>query len=1003
MAQLTVEVRGDNRSQNTFRQVERDIDNLDRTQRVFARSTISGAIGITAQFAAASAVIETFRRTVEGLTSGAINVAANFQSVAATLTALGENGEVVAAQLRDISRIEDGLTFDNLAKTVAQLRSAGAPIRDATDLVRGFARQLAITNASAEDQTRFFVQLRQAYAGNVAEGNDLRTIFEVMPQLLNIGTQALGIQLNNWKDLRTALEQAGISLREFLQQSGEIAGQAIIDPDQFRIQQERLSESIEQLQRVIGERLLPVVTEATKGLVAFFDAISGDLTGFRNFAIGTTAVAAGLVAFRATVVPSIKTVIDFNRWMQTSSLSTDSFRSVVSLTAQTLNATTIPALKATIASVINMNIVWQASIPIIAVATVAIGAIAVAMRNAAQGVTSFEEALANIGRGIRFDETLGRVRRFSDFTRTELRQGINRLISERERLENEIQQIESSQPGGAARGIGAAFDRLDSVSRGTQSLEELRVQLRIVTRQIELFEKQLTEQATESVNEATEAFTGLSAQIVRTTSLVNRLQFAFDNARTTGIAEDLRDRFITEAIGLADLQHRRAEDIEDAERRAAEVARIESTLFDRIIRINRAFRQRQNQDTRDAADAQREILRSIGEQQIAAIEDAAQSGTQFAAVLRSIESVVDRRRFFQLVQELQDQGQAFDEALANAQRYFTTLQDINSITIELARRNREGDVLGFEIAAEQGRTLTDVLRELNTVAARREVFRLFQEFREQGQSVEEAARAAQSFVENLTNLNVDRDFAAGAAAAAEAERRAFEDINPGDITDLERLRIQARTEGLAFVRRIFRDNLRQEEADLQESINRQYRLYQRFYTNVSDLAIAVVFRQVDDFREAAAQFIIAAIRDFARLEIARRFTAAREIAIDTAVTNARIANQRRLQATIQQTQAAQIASAAGGVGTPGLPIPNLNLPSLLTGGGGALSVVGALFPTELSNLTSGIGNAVSRAVRNLVQVDPVSSTIEIENTIKLDDGTIRRQSDRQRVNANRRR
>lgn len=934
---------------------------------MFSGRALSDTARLRAEYLLTGIAVTALGSAFATLTTDTVRIAANFESIAARLTALGENGAEVADRLREIAIAEDGLTFDNLAGTVAQLRSSGLEIRKATDLTRGFARQLAITNATAEDQTRFFVQLRQAYAGNVAEGNDLRTIFEVMPQLLSIGSQALGVQLRNWKDLRGALDDTGVSLREFFEQSADIAGEAIVDPNQFRVQQERLTEAIEQLQRSIGQSFLPVLTDATRGLTGFFNAISDNAGGFARFTVGVLGTVAVLGTFPTLLRLTGQHLQNMRIAAFVAGEQFTTSRHILTAFGHTITRDVIPATQAWITRIATMNVTLGAAIPIIGATTLAIGAIAIAMQKARAEANEFSDVLLGISERLGVDPELGRARTFADFTTAELRQDIERLQQLRNAIEADIVGFRSE----IGRGPGGRVGGLFALGEAERETRRLQTELRAVIDLSRRLQEVLDTRTDEETNKTTDAVSGLSAEIVRATAQVSRLQFAFDNARTTAIAEDLRERFITEAIGLADLQHARARDIEDAERRAAEVARIESVLFDRIIRINRAFRQRQNDDVREAADARRAILEAQHNREVANLQRASEAATRYAEVLRSIPNIARRREFFEMVSALRAQGVALDEAIRQLQDYLTVFQQIPPT---LTRADRYFNSFRRQLD----------LTSVSTERATSNITRLL-----------EGIRQIRIFLSERRP-----DFEGGVLRGLEAERRAFEDIQPGAPTDLERLRTEARTEGVAFVRRLYANQLREEQSQLREHLNRQFRQYQRFYNRIGDVAVDALFGRIDNFREVALRFFEELTRGIIRVEITERITAARTLAIDTALTNARIANQQRLQAAIANSQHLQLASA-GGQGLPS--IPGVGGSNLLSGGVGALGVASLLFPTEFRNLGQGISQVFSRAARTLTRADGNINVDIGDISLLFDDGTSRKVADRRRVNASRRR
>lgn len=964
MAQITVEVRGDNNSQRLFSQVGRDIDELNREQTRFNNQGVAGLVRLQAQYAATSFAVFGLARAISSAFRASVQAAANYQAVGASLASLGVEGETAAQSLVDIARAEDGLTFENLRRATTALVGAGLQFEQATDLTRGFARQLAIVNASAEDQSRFFLQLTQAYAGNVAEGNDLRTIFEVMPQLLRIGTQALGIQLNTWKDLGPALETAGISLREFLQLSSEVAGQDVIDPNQFRIQQERLSESVEQLARVIGQQLLPILTQATRGLTGFINTLSADLRGFTLFTAGAVAASVAVAQLAAVIGRNVGFVL-WRRSLGRAVTLTQFFRSVIGEISSLVGGTFIVSLRNAINAIAGYQIALSVAIPIIAATTVAIGAIAVAMRNAEDRTNSLTDALGAIGEGIRFDETLQRVRRFTDFTAQELRQGLNNLITEKERVEQELAEPPEI-------GFFEGFGRNAPASRTQQRVEQ-QAELTVITNLIERFRNliQIRENETQAANSQEEQYIGLRAEVTRLTFEINRSQEALRNISNRDEIQqaqaDLR-RLIQTRFAYALFA---AQDIEDENRRRDSITRIREQLQDDLTRVERLGTDRRNTLIDEDRDRRLASARAIRDALREGTEEAVRDFQRLSQVLRTIENINVRRVFADMVNELRSQGVAIEDAIRQLDGYLEVFRAVpratNASEVALNSFNRELNL--FRIRAEGATSQLTQLRD-----AMREVFRLATQTPD---------------VPLLPSIFAEED--------------AFRGFDPGDISELEQLRVDARAQGLQFVRRLFQAQLSEEESNLEESLNRQFRQYQRFYTRISDLAVDALFGRIESFREVALRLFEEILRGVLRVEITERITAARTLAIDTALTNARIANQQRLQSVIQGTQATNIASAGGG----SLPVGSLpSLSGSLSGGVGALGLASLLFPTEFRNLGQGIGGIFSRVARAITRPDALASQVESgtrEFILSFDDGTVRKVTGRQRSNANRRR
>ena len=123
------------------------------------------------------------------------------------------------------------------------------------------------------------------------------------------------------------------------------------------------------------------------------------------------------------------------------------------------------------------------------------------------------------------------------------------------------------------------------------------------------------------------------------------------------------------------------------------------------------------------------------------------------------------------------------------------------------------------------------------------------------------------------------------------------------------------------------------------------RVHRRLANKLSDLLVDSIFEGGKNFKEAALNFIKSSLKIIAQHYIE---------------TEIRISNEKRVQSEVAKTQAMQIKgvqsliSGIGGEGILGL------IKSSLTGGGVAMAGAGAAFPTEMGNLTSGIGGLLKQ-------------------------------------------
>ena len=236
-------------------------------------------------------------------------------------------------------------------------------------------------------------------------------------------------------------------------------------------------------------------------------------------------------------------------------------------------------------------------------------------------------------------------------------------------------------------------------------------------------------------------------------------------------------------------------------------------------------------------------------------------------------------------------------------------------------------------------------------------------------------RGAKEFFDFVREQGRDLEFRLGEGQFRNVQREQEVFNTPTQTPNLETIREDAAQQGRDFLRRI----QKQEERDLRRSIEERERLYERYYQRIGDLAVDALFGRIRSVREFVLRLSEELLRGLIRTEIIERTSAARKIAIDNAVANAKIANIQRVS-TAQQAAAAQVPAI------PGIPqLGNLGgLGNLLSGGAGALGVASIIFPNELNNLFAEIGNTLS----NISESEPVERTKE--TIIQFPDGVAKK-------------
>ena len=261
---------------NLRRQEAREAQRLAREQQQ-RNQAIFGVFRSAGGFALASAGVN-IANFASDFARSTIQVATDTQTVRSTLRQFTDDVDTTFKRLAFESRRLVNIDLQTITQQFVQLRAGGAEAEEAITIIRGFSKSLSELGVTSAEVSRFMGQLRQSFAANAIEGDDVKTLIEVMPTFLARASQSLGVQVESWKDLQDAIDGTGQTVREFYvalgrQQDLTSAGG---DLNTFRAQWELLREEIQRLQRDLGERFLPLLTRAVsriRGLLS--DDIGG--------------------------------------------------------------------------------------------------------------------------------------------------------------------------------------------------------------------------------------------------------------------------------------------------------------------------------------------------------------------------------------------------------------------------------------------------------------------------------------------------------------------------------------------------------------------------------------------------------------------------------------------------------------------------------------------------------------------------------------------------------
>ena len=228
-----------------------------------------------------------------------VDVSAEAERFNSVLKVTTSDAGAVGSQLRQLQRDLVVTDFSTITKTFNALNAATGDVERSIGVIRGFGTALNTLNTTLYDQSRFFVQLRQLYGQNRLELDEFKILQETLPNIIAISNRALGIQASGYEDIKEHLDAANISVREYIDTVANFATAELpgVDPSTYTAQVSQLNETIRQIQREIGQRLIPILAQGAGALNSFLKSFS--LPAVSDIISWTAAIAGAVVALKA--------------------------------------------------------------------------------------------------------------------------------------------------------------------------------------------------------------------------------------------------------------------------------------------------------------------------------------------------------------------------------------------------------------------------------------------------------------------------------------------------------------------------------------------------------------------------------------------------------------------------------------------------------------------------------------------------------------------------------
>ena len=283
------------------------------------------------------------------------------------------------------------------------------------------------------------------------------------------------------------------------------------------------------------------------------------------------------------------------------------------------------------------------------------------------------------------------------------------------------------------------------------------------------------------------------------------------------------------------------------------------------------------------------------------------------------------------------------------------LQQLSQQRIDAANAASDAEVEGFKAATQAAKAYTDQFRAQIDAIPRvsspdAQYGNFTSQLRQDFEETEQQGRSLLSVMLEITRLQFDRFDLDARIPDPDLRQTEIDERIAAEAQGaktINTIRQDAAEQGRQFLERIRRD----EQRDIQRSINASARQYRQFANLISNTFLDLATGRVESFQTVATAFIQQSLRIVLRAVVENQILKR----LDDGFTASKIAN-------INKIAAAQQAASAGGLGNlPGLG----RLGSALSGGGAALGVSALLFPQEIRNLTGGIADTIGGLIENV--------------------------------------
>ena len=634
------------------------------TRSLGGLSTVIGGLGI----AVVGAQVLEFGR-------GSVTAATRVEGFRNGLTALYGDAEIAGMVLEDLSDLSQlpGITFDSAVQGAIRLKTVGIEGDRANSVIREFGNAAALAGQGGEEMARAFVGLSQAISRGRIDQENLNQILENVPLIGNAIRESFNTI--DAQVIQQQLDAAGQSVQDFVDIVVNQLGQGPrASADSTANAFSNLGNAVFRLQAEVGEQFLPIVRDATVGLTNFLDTLRGGITDVNSLPEPLQDIVEGAQSLY-TALEEVARTIAANIGPQIQEL--------------------LPALGALLGNILELagailnalrpayDIWSQVQALVINLITDLAGALGFLIGE----VTSFINWITGAS------DAQDEFRRMTEGAMAAVNEGASSTEQYRQRLADLQGQLESTN----AR-IADYEERLrkaketavgetnPSIQQLERRLAEAQVQATGLQSEIDKLTGSLegTKPASDAASESTENFS------LRLAQLQARAEDVRADLENVVNADNIQASFqsaieASDAYYDAQIENARTA-LERTKAGSEERQRLETEIFE----LERDREQARQALIEEGADLETDIAQRRADARIQAAErvravevsgfmSAAASGQEYAAQLERLSTLSDRRAFSEIVEQLQDQGLSFDEALRAAEPYIGILSAISPV------------------------------------------------------------------------------------------------------------------------------------------------------------------------------------------------------------------------------------------------------------------------------------------------------------------------------------